>query len=177
MATTPTSTSATTAVTTPTQRVDYISALNAGSGLNTTQIVDTLVNAEVLPKQNKINEQVEEKNVSISSLGQVKSDFTTFDTNLAMLANQNALVTASSSTAVTVTADTTGTLKPFVHNVTVSTLAASHTLSFGGFSSATAAVPEAGTLVFSIGDYPATVLHRDTSDYSKNDNHDCINNN
>ena len=83
MATTPTSTSSTAAVTTPTQRVDYISALNAGSGLNTTQIVDTLVNAEVLPKQNKINEQVEEKNVSISSLGQVKSDFTTFDTNLA----------------------------------------------------------------------------------------------
>jgi flagellar hook-associated protein 2 len=163
MATTPTSTSATTAVTTPTQRVDYISALNAGSGLNTTQIVDTLVNAEVLPKQNKINEQVEEKNVSISSLGQVKSDFTTFDTNLAMLTNQNALVTASSSTAVTVTADTTGTLKPFVHNVTVSTLAASHTLSFGGFSSATAAVPEAGTLVFSIGDYSGDSFTRDTS--------------
>ena len=163
MATTPTSTSATTAVTTPTQRVDYISALNAGSGLNTTQIVDTLVNAEVLPKQNKINEQVEEKNVSISSLGQVKSDFTTFDTNLAMLTNQNALVTASSSTAVTVTADTGGTLKPFVHNVTVSTLAASHTLSFGGFSSATAAVPEAGTLVFSIGDYSGDSFTRDTS--------------
>ena len=163
MATTPTSTSATTAVTTPTQRVDYISALNAGSGLNTTQIVDTLVNAEVLPKQNKINEQVEEKNVSISSLGQVKSDFTTFDTNLAMLTNQNALVTASSSTAVTVTADTAGTLKPFVHNVTVSTLAASHTLSFGGFSSATAAVPEAGTLVFSIGDYSGDSFTRDTS--------------
>ena len=163
MATTPTSTSATTAVTTPTQRVDYISALNAGSGLNTTQIVDTLVNAEVLPKQNKINEQVEEKNVSISSLGQVKSDFTTFDTNLAMLTNQNALVTASSSTAVTVTADTTGTLKPFVHNVTVSTLAASHTLSFGGFSSATAAVPEAGTLVFSIGDYTGDSFTRDTN--------------
>ena len=101
MATTPTTTSTTTAAATPTQRVDYISALNAGSGLNTTQIVDTLVNAEVLPKQNKINEQVEEKNVSISSLGQVKSDFTTFDTNLALLANQNALIAASSSTAVT----------------------------------------------------------------------------
>ena len=163
MATTPTSTSSTAAVTTPAQRVDYISALNAGSGLNTTQIVDTLVNAEVLPKQNKINEQVEEKNVSISSLGQVKSDFTTFDTNLALLANQNALITASSSTAVTVTGDTTGTLKPFVHNVTVSTLAAPHTLSFGGFASATAAVPSAGTLIFSIGDYEGDSFTQDTS--------------
>lgn len=163
MATTPTSTSSTAAVTTPTQRVDYISALNAGSGLNTTQIVDTLVNAEVLPKQNKINEQVEEKNVSISSLGQVKSDFTTFNTNLTLLADQNSLMTASSSTAVTVTGDTTGTLKPFVHNVTVSTLAASHTLSFGGFASATAAVPSAGTLVFSIGDYTGDSFTRDTA--------------
>jgi flagellar hook-associated protein 2 len=163
MATTPTTTTTTTAATTPTQRVDYISALNAGSGLNTTQIVDTLVNAEVLPKQNKINEQVEEKNVSISSLGQVKGDFTTFDTNLALLANQNSLIAASSSTAVTLTADNTAALKPFLHNVTVSTLASAHTLSFGGFSTATAAVPEAGTLVFSIGDYSGDTFTRDTT--------------
>ena len=76
MATTVTDSVSTTATTRP--KVDYISALDAGSGLNTTQIVDTLVEAEVLPKQNKINEQLEEKNVSISSLGQVKSDFTNF---------------------------------------------------------------------------------------------------
>ena len=91
MATTVSDSAATAANTRP--KVDYISALNAGSGLNTTQIVDTLVEAEVLPKQNKINEQVEEKNVSISSLGQVKNDFTSFDTNLAILANQNAIIT------------------------------------------------------------------------------------
>ena len=71
MATTITESVSTAATTRP--KVDYISALNAGSGLNTTQIVDTLVEAEILPKQNKINEQVEEKNVSISSLGQVKT--------------------------------------------------------------------------------------------------------
>ncbi|MDB3936932.1 hypothetical protein N9384_02145, partial [bacterium] len=87
MATTITDSASTAATTRP--RVDYISALNAGSGLNTTQIVDTLVEAEILPKQNKINEQVEEKNVSISSLGQVKNDFTGFDTNLTILADQN----------------------------------------------------------------------------------------
>ena len=101
MATTVTESVSTATTTRP--KVDYISALNAGSGLNTTQIVDTLVDAEVLPKQNKINEQVEEKNVSISSLGQVKNDFTSFDTNLAILADQNAIITASSSTAITVT--------------------------------------------------------------------------
>ena len=108
MATTVTDSASTAATNRP--KVDYISALNAGSGLNTTQIVDTLVEAEVLPKQNKINQQVEEKNVSISSLGQVKNDFTSFDTNLAILADQNAIITASSSTAITVTPDSTASL-------------------------------------------------------------------
>lgn len=107
-----TATATATTTTTP-QRVDYISALNAGSGLNTTQIVDTLVNAEIVPRQTKINEQVEEKNVSISSLGQVKNDFTNFDTNLALLADQNALIAASSSYAVEVTPDNTNALVPF----------------------------------------------------------------
>ena len=160
MATTPTTT--TTAATTPTQRVDYISALNAGSGLNTTQIVDTLVNAEVVPKQTKINEQVEEKNVSISSLGQVKTEFTNFDTNLAMLADQTGLVAASSSSAIEVIPDNANALEPFFHNFTVSNLASAHTLSFPGFSSATATVPDAGTMIFSIGTYSGDTFTRDT---------------
>ena len=160
MATTPTTT--TTAAATPTQRVDYISALNAGSGLNTTQIVDTLVNAEVVPKQTKINEQVEEKNVSISSLGQVKTEFTNFDTNLALLADQTGLVAASSSSAIEVIPDNANALAPFFHNFTVSNLASAHTLSFPGFSSATATVPEAGTMVFSIGTYSGDSFTRDT---------------
>ena len=158
--------SSTTAAPPATQKVDYISALNAGSGLNTTQIVDTLVDAEVLPKQNKINDQVAEKNVSISSLGQVKSNFTTFDTNLAILADQNAIITASSSTAITVTPDSTTSLKPFVHNMTVSTLAKSHTLSLPGYTTANAVYDSSGntdTLIFGIGDYPSNNFSRDTN--------------
>jgi flagellar hook-associated protein 2 len=162
MATTPTTSATNTAAATTTQRVDYISALNAGSGLNTTQIVDTLVNAEVVPKQTKINEQVEEKNVSISSLGQVKTEFTNFDTNLALLADQTGLVAASSSSAIEVIPDNANALAPFFHNFTVSNLASAHTLSFPGFSSATATVPEAGTMVFSIGTYSGDSFTRDT---------------
>ena len=158
--------SSTTAAPPATQKVDYISALNAGSGLNTTQIVDTLVDAEVLPKQNKINDQVAEKNVSISSLGQVKSNFTTFDTNLAILADQNAIITASSSTAITVTPDSTTSLKPFVHNMTVSTLAKSHTLSLPGYTTANAVYDSSGTadtLIFGVGGYTGSTFNRDTN--------------
>ena len=43
--------------------VDYLSALNTkGSGLNITQIVDSLVDAEVAPKKDALNTQIEEKN-------------------------------------------------------------------------------------------------------------------
>ena len=34
---------------------DYLGALGAGSGLNVPQIVDALVDAERVPKQNKID--------------------------------------------------------------------------------------------------------------------------
>ena len=36
---------------------DYLSALNVGSGLNVTQIVDALVDAERMPKQKKIDQE------------------------------------------------------------------------------------------------------------------------
>ena len=52
--------------------VDYLSALNVGSGLNVTQIVDALVDAEKVP-QSQVQEEVDERNISISSLGDVKS--------------------------------------------------------------------------------------------------------
>ena len=54
--------------------VDYISMLNAGSGLNTTQIVDALVDAERVPREEKIQAQLEEANVSISGLGKAVKD-------------------------------------------------------------------------------------------------------
>ena len=164
MATTITDSASTAATTRP--KVDYISALNAGSGLNTTQIVDTLVEAEILPKQNKINEQVEEKNVSISSLGQVKNDFTGFDTNLAILADQNTIVTASSSTAITVKPDSTTALEPFVHNMTVSTLAKAHTLAFPSYSTANAVFDSSGhadTVIFGVGSYSGDSFSNDAN--------------
>ena len=62
--------------------VDYLSALNVGSGLNVTQIVDALVDAEKVPQESRIQEQLDERNVSISSLGDVKSDLGVFKGNL-----------------------------------------------------------------------------------------------
>ena len=52
---------------------DYLSALNAGSGLNVTQIVDALVDAERVPKQEQIDKANEKATVAISALGSLKT--------------------------------------------------------------------------------------------------------
>ena len=59
--------------------VDYISALNQnGSGLNITQIVDSLVEAETTPEKERINKKIEENNASISAFGELTSELDTF---------------------------------------------------------------------------------------------------
>ena len=50
--------------------VDYLSAINKqGSGLNVTQIVDSLVQAETAPIESRIQRQIDEKNAAISAYG------------------------------------------------------------------------------------------------------------
>ena len=58
---------------------DYLSALNVGSGLNVTQIVDSLVDAERAPQANLITSAKEKKNTEISALGTAKQYFQTFE--------------------------------------------------------------------------------------------------
>ena len=72
-------------------KVDYLSTLNAGSGLNTTQIIDALVDAEIVPQENQLKDKIEEKNVSISGMGQVKQSLTSLKTILGGLDGKNGL--------------------------------------------------------------------------------------
>ena len=54
--------------------VDYLSTLNSsGSGLNITQIVDSLVQAEKDPQENLIQTKIDDKTTSISAIGEIKS--------------------------------------------------------------------------------------------------------
>ena len=55
--------------------VDYLSAINKqGSGLNITQIVDSLVAAETAPIEDKITQNINEKNAAISGYALVASE-------------------------------------------------------------------------------------------------------
>ena len=51
---------------------DVFSALNIGSGLNTTELIQNLLLAERAPKEEKINEKIEENEVSISAIAELK---------------------------------------------------------------------------------------------------------
>jgi flagellar hook-associated protein 2 len=118
--------------------VDYLSALNVGSGLNVTQIVDALVDAEKVPQESRIQKQLDERNVSISSLGDVKSDLDIFKSNLDVYKNETGLVTeTSNNAAVGVTNNGKIAVQPFTHSVSVNQLATSHTLAFLGYTADT----------------------------------------
>ena len=115
--------------------VDYLSALNVGSGLNVTQIVDALVDAEKVPQESRIQEQLDERNVSISSLGDVKSDLGVFKGNLDVYKGKTGLVTeTTNSNAVSIINNGKIAVQPFTHSVSVNQLATSHTLAFLGLT-------------------------------------------
>ena len=116
--------------------VDYLSAINqGGSGLNITQIVDSLVEAETTPEKDKINENVEFKTLEISSLGTVASELNLLKTNTSALANKTKLSTSSASTLNTISVSNPALAQTFSSDVTVSTLATPQTLEFSGFTS------------------------------------------
>ena len=51
---------------------DVFSALNVGSGLNTTELIKNLITAERAPKEKKINDKIEKNEISISAIAELK---------------------------------------------------------------------------------------------------------
>ena len=133
--------------------VDYLSALNAGSGLNTTQIVDALVEANRAPKAEAINKKVEENNVKISGFGTLKQQFETFKTSMTSLDGEIGLSVASGSSNIETTITDKTKISDFSHSMAVSQLAQNHTLVFANnFSTENASIGQ-GTLLFEFGSW------------------------
>ena len=83
--------------------VDYLSALNSkGSGLNITQLVDSLVKAETEPKKKLLNDKIDKQTSQISALGEVASELDTLKTNVLTFKDKTKLVTSSADTNTTV---------------------------------------------------------------------------
>ena len=147
--------------------VDYISALNQnGSGLNLTQIVESLVEAETAPKKESINKKIEENNASISAFGELTSDLNTLKTSLETYKNKTTLSTSSASTAATLSIKSPSSAKSFSSDINISSLATPQTLEFTGF-----ALPSSntgsGSIVIEFGQWLSGAITDNDSVYSK----------
>ena len=112
--------------------IDYLSALNTkGSGLNITQIVDSLVEADVAPKKDSLNKQIEEKNTQISALAEVVADLGSLKADVTSLANTTQLApTSASTTSLTIAVSDSAIAQEFASDITVQALATAQTLNF-----------------------------------------------
>ena len=131
---------------------DYLSALNIGSGLKTTEIIDALVDAERAPREASINSAKEEKSLSISALGQVKTELTSLNANLGVIETVNGLAPVQSGASVDIEIVDANLAEASTYQIEVQALASSQTLAFSGFTSSTQSLG-AGSLVISFGSW------------------------
>jgi flagellar hook-associated protein 2 len=134
--------------------VDVLSKMNMGSGLNTREIVDAIVEAQRAPQEELLKNRKEESSVQISSLGTIKSNFQNFKTGLQALDGNTGLIASQSGSAVSLAISDADTASAFSSSITVSQVAAAHTLVFDGFTGANDTVGT-GTLSFNFGSWSA----------------------
>ncbi|MAQ06777.1 MAG: hypothetical protein CMN50_03645 [SAR116 cluster bacterium] len=131
--------------------VDYLSALNSkGSGLNITQLVDSLVKAETEPKKKLLNDKIDKQTSQISALGEVASELDTLKTNVLTFKDKTKLVTSSADTNTTLSVTSPSIAKAFTSDINISALATSQTLEFTGFSLPTS-TSGSGTITIDFG--------------------------
>ena len=148
--------------------VDYLSAINqGGSGLNVTQIVDSLVQAEQAPQENQIQSKIDARNTAISAIGEIKSALSKLSTSLTTLTGNTSLKVNSSSSAISATISDPSTAVAINSTISISTLAKGQTLAFENYASTTSLVG-AGSLVLERGDWSSGSFVASSTVSSKN---------
>ena len=110
--------------------VDYLSALNSkGSGLNITQIVDSLVDAEKIPQSELINKKITDNSTSISAIGEIKNALSTFSSTIKNFKGITAYNPSSNSSSLSVSITDSSKATTLNSSVNVTALAAGQTLS------------------------------------------------
>ena len=115
--------------------VDYLSTLNTkGSGINITQLVDSLVLAETEPKKNLIKGKLEKETVAISEMTKLRSELVALSTLLTLGETGNSLSASSSNESVSVEVTDFSTAIPVTAAINVTTLASAQVMEFGDFT-------------------------------------------
>ena len=117
--------------------VDYLSTLNSkGSGLNISQIVDSLVQAEVQPKRTLITKSQSATELKISELANLKAKASTFQSQLGSLSFAKSFKIENSNTSAIEVINTSVLHEAgsFSSNIDVKQLARKQTLLFEGYN-------------------------------------------
>ena len=143
---------------------EILSKLNIGSGMNNSEIISALVNAEKAPALDRIERSEEQTQNKISAYSLLKNDIKTFRTSIRAISNSNAAshVGASSDNTVATFSTTGSTGSDSINSsLVVSTLAGTHTLASGSYSTVGSAVG-AGSLTIDFGTWSTTSSTNDT---------------
>ena len=147
--------------------VDYLSAINqGGSGLNITQIVDSLVEAEQVPQENQIQSKIDARNTAISAIGEIKSALSKLSTSLNTLTGNTSLKVSSTSSAVSATISDPSIATAINSSISISSLAKGQSLAFEDYASNTSIVG-AGSLILERGDWSSGSFVASTAVTSK----------
>jgi flagellar hook-associated protein 2 len=108
---------------------DFLNALGVGSSFSSKEVVTALVDAERLPKEERINSKIEATEAKISALGAATATLNTLKESAASIKDatdfDNFSITNSQATALTITAGAGASAAN--HSVTVSSIAKAQT--------------------------------------------------
>ena len=136
---------------------EILSHLGIGSGMDTTAIVDALVEAEVAGTKESLENEVKEHETDISAFSKIRSNLKTFSENLKLIQDSGDLGyqgSTSDKTIATFEANGNTAAQSINSSLTVSTLATAHTLT-GPSLAATTTTVGARTIQISFGTWSA----------------------
>ena len=148
--------------------VDYLSAINRqGSGLNISEIVNSLVEAETAPQVNRIQKDIDNRNAAISGYALVANELGKLKSFTESLGGSSAFSVSSNSSSIDVQVNNQADAKAFSAQVAVSSLAQSQTLEFSGFSSKNAEI-NLGSIAIDFGSWTENEFSINNSRASQN---------
>ena len=143
---------------------DILTKLNVGSGMNNSEIITSLVDAERAPALERIEKNENSTKNKISAYGVLKSDISAFRDIIRDIKSSNAASHVGSSSNTTIakftTTGTTGS-DNVDSSLVVSSLATTHTLVTGAYNNSGSTVGE-GSLTIDFGTWSTTSSANDT---------------
>ena len=143
---------------------DILTKLNVGSGMNNSEIITSLVDAERAPALERIEKNENSTKNKISAYGVLKSDISAFRDIIRDIKSSNAAshVGSSSNTTIAKFSTTGATGSDNVDStLVVSSLATTHTLVTGAYNNSGSTVGE-GSLTIDFGTWSTTSSANDT---------------